>query len=222
MLAFFLTDLVASVALVLMLGWLIQTSASDDTLRNAMIAQNDIYVSISRFTPRNLAISYAGILREMNRNVMIRYDSSPDITAAIHAAVLAVATITVNAVRAVPDTIVELYGEASGLASWIVLVGFGVGLGGIYATLRATRASPWRLFLAAAVSPFAISAVFVVLQGFMIAMLGMFYWFTELAPYTVICPALCTLYWIVVPNAERGATAALAHALLRVRDPKRQ
>jgi hypothetical protein len=74
LLAFFLTDLIASVAVVLILGWLIQASASDDYLRNAMVAQNDIYVSISRFTPQNLALSYLGVLGGMNRNVVLGYD----------------------------------------------------------------------------------------------------------------------------------------------------
>jgi hypothetical protein len=221
LLAFFLTDLIASVAVVLMLGWLIQASASDDYLRDAMVAQNDIYVSITRFTPRNLAMSYVGIVGGMNQDVVRGYDSGADTMGAIQGALVAVAMIIVNAVRAVPGTIIELYHETSGPAAWIVLVGFGVGLGGVYLALLGTRASLWRLFLAVAVSPFAISVVFVGLQGFMIAMLDMFYWFTVLAPYTVICPAICTLYWIAFPNAERGAAATVAHALLRVLDPKK-
>ena len=221
LLAFFLTDLIASVAVVLMLGWLIQTSASDDYLRNAMVAQNDIYVSISRFTPHNLAMSYVDTVGSMNRNVGLGYEFGLNTMGAIHAALVAVATVIVNAVCAVPDTIIELYRETGGPAAWILLVGFAVGLGGVFIALLGTRASPGRLLLAVALSPFAISAVFVGLQGFMVAMLDMFYWFTTLAPYTVICPVICTLYWIVLPNAERGATATLAHACLRVLDPKR-
>jgi hypothetical protein len=27
---------------------------------------------------------------------------------------------------------------------------------------------------------------------------------------------LCTIYWLVFPNAERGATASLARAMLRL------
>ncbi len=205
----------------LMLGWLIQTSASDDYLRNAMVAQNDIYVSISRFTPHNLAMSYVNTLESMNRNLVPGYDPGVGAASAIQGALVAVAVVIVNAVRAVPDTIIELYRETGGPAAWIVLAGFAFGLGGVFLALLGTRASPWRLLLAAVVSPFAISAVFVGLQGFMAAMLDMFYWFTTLAPYTVICPVICTLYWIVLPNAERGATATVAHALLRVLDPKR-
>ena len=213
LLAFFLTDLIASVAVVLILGWLIQASASDDYLRNAMVAQNDIYVSISRFTPQNLAMSYLGVLGGMNRNVVLGYDFGARYTDAIQGALVAVATIIVNTVRAVPDTIIELYHQTSGPAAWIVLGGFGVGLGGAFAVLLRTRASPWRLLLATAVSPLAISVVFVGLQGFMVAILEMFYWFTPLAPYTVVCPVICTLYWVAFPNAERGATATAAHVL---------
>jgi len=221
LLAFFLTDLIASIAVVLMLGWLIQASASDDYIRNAVVAQNDIYVSISRFTPHNLAMSYVDMVGDMNRNVLSGSDAGVSYAEAIDGALVKVATVTVNAVRAVPATIFALYQETSGTAAWIVLFGFGVGLGGVFVALLGRGASPWRLFLAAAVSPFAISAVFVALQGFMAAMLDMFYWFTTLAPYTVVCPVICTLYWVVFPNAERGATATAAHALLRVLDPKR-
>ena len=53
------------------------------------------------------------------------------------------------------------------------------------------------------------------LQGFMVLMLDAFFWFTTLAPYTVACPVLCTLYWVAFPNAERGATATVANAVLK-------
>lgn len=55
----------------------------------------------------------------------------------------------------------------------------------------------------------------------MIAMLNTFYWFTSLAPFTVACPVLCTAFWMAFPNAERGITASLAHAMLRVLEPQR-
>src|SRR5262249_33778757 len=118
-------------------------------------------------------------------------------------------------------TILELYHETGGTAGWIVLGGFAAGVGSVFVALLITHRSAWRLLLATLASPFAISVVFLALQGFMIAMMDTFYWFTSLAPYTVACPLICPLYWVAFPNAERGATASAAHALLRVLDPKR-
>ena len=221
LLAAFLTDLVASVVIVLMLGWLIQASAGDSYLRGAVVAQNDIYVSISRFTPHNLAMSYVNTVAQMNRNVGFGYLPSSDYADVIQSALVTVALVILNVFRAVPDTILELYHETGGTAGWIVLGGFAAGVGSVFVALLITRRSAWRLLLATLASPFAISVVFLALQGFMIAMMDTFYWFTSLAPYTVACPLICTLYWVAFPNAERGATATVAHALLRVLDPKR-
>jgi hypothetical protein len=55
--------------------------------------------------------------------------------------------------------------------------------------------------------------VFLVLQGFMVLLPEAFFWFTSLAPYTVACPVICTLYWIAFPNADRGATQSAARAI---------
>jgi hypothetical protein len=222
MLVSYFTDLVASVVIVLMLGWLVQASAGDDYLRNAMVAQNEIYVSISRFTPHNLAMSYVNTVVQMNRNVGgFGYLPGEGYAVAIQDALVTVAIIILNVFRAVPDTILGLYHETGGTAAGIVLGGFGVAVGSVFLALLGRRRSPWRLLLVPLVSPFAISVVFLALQGFMVAMLDTFYWFTALAPYTVACPVICSLYWVVFPNAERGVTATVAHAVLRVLDPKR-
>jgi hypothetical protein len=221
LLASFLTDLIASVVIVLMLGWLVQASAGDVYLRNAMVAQDDIYVSISRFTPHNLAMSYVSTVVQMNRGVGFGYQPSEGYTDVIQYGLVTVAVVILNVFRAVPDTILELHHETGGTAAWIVLGGFAVGVGSVSVALLSMRSSPWRLVLAILASPFAISLVFLALQGFMIAMMDTFYWFTSLAPYTVACPVICTLYWVAFPNAERGATATLAHAMLRVLDRKR-
>ena len=221
LLASFLTDLIASVVIVLMLGWLVQASAGDDYLRDAMVAQNDIYVSISRFTPHNLAMSYVNTVVQMNRGVGFGYQPSEGYTDVIQYGLVTVAIVILNIFRAVPDTILELYHETGGTSAWIVLGGFAVGVGSVSVALLGRRRSPWRLGLAILASPFAISLVFLALQGFIVVMLDAFYWFTSLAPYTVACPVICSLYWVVFPNAERGVTATVAHAALRVLDPKR-
>jgi hypothetical protein len=54
----------------------------------------------------------------------------------------------------------------------------------------------------------------------MVLMLSAFFWLTTLAPYAVACPVLCTLYWVAMPNAERGAVASVAHLVLRMLEPR--
>lgn len=66
---------------------------------------------------------------------------------------------------AVPRTIIDLHHETSGPAAWIVLAGFGGAVGSVFAAMLATRTSVFRLLLATALSPFAISVLFVALQG---------------------------------------------------------
>jgi hypothetical protein len=134
----------------------------------------------------------------------------------VRQAVVSTAMLALNLILAVPLTLAELYQETSGLAGWIVLIGFGMVAAILFAALVYARTSPWRLLRAMALVPLAVSLVFMALQGFMVLMLDAFFWFTTLAPYTVACPVLCTLYWAVRPNADRGITASLAHAVMRV------
>jgi ABC-type Fe3+-siderophore transport system permease subunit len=126
-----------------------------------------------------------------------------------------------NLALAVPRTLTELYQETSGPAAWIVLIGFAMVAITLIVALLHARTSPWRLPLAVALIPLTVSLVFMALQGFMVLMIDTFYWFTTLAPYTVACPILCTAYWVIRPNADRGITASLAHAILRVLEPGR-
>ncbi len=221
LLAHYTSDMIVSVLVVLTIGWFIETSASSAHLQDAVVTQNEIYVAISRFTPHNLARSYIDTVGRMNINLWYSYEIATDFAGAINRAVLMCGEIIVNVGVAVPDTLLQLYRETSGAAARIVLAGFGVALGTVFVALFSTRTSVWRLILACAISPLAISVLFLVLQGFMIAMLETFDWFTTLAPYTVACPILCTIYWIAFPTANRGATATLAHAMLRVLEPER-
>jgi hypothetical protein len=221
LLAHYVLDLLASMAAVLALGWFIEASASNAYLRDAIVTQNEIYVAICRFTPHNLALSYAHTVDEMTRGLVFGYQTGESLTDVLQQALATVTQFLLDLVLAVPRTIIDLYHETSGTAAWIVLAGFAVAVGSVFAAMLATRASVFRLLVAAALTPFAISVLFVALQGFMIAMLDTFYWFTSLAPFTVACPVLCTAYWMAFPNAERGITASVAYAILRVLEPKR-
>jgi hypothetical protein len=213
-------DLIASITVVLIFGWLFEASASNTRLQNAVITQNEVYIAISRFVPHSLMSSYFDTVRRMTINMPYSYQIATDFSGTIQHALLRVGELVVNIALAVPGTLLELYHQTNGIAASVVLAGFSVALVTVFGALFATRTSMWRLILGAAISPLAISVLFLALQGFMIAMLGTFHWFTTLAPYTVACPVLCTLYWIAFPAAERGATASLAHALLRVLERK--
>lgn len=221
LMAHYFLDLLTSMAAVLALGWFIEASASNAYLRDAIVTQNEIYVAITRFTPHNLALSYAHTVDEMTRSLMLGSQISESFIDVIGQTFATAGQFLLYLALAVPRTNMELYHETSGTAAWIVLAGFGVAVGSVFTAMLATRASVFRLLFATALTPFAISVVFVALQGFMIAMLDTFYWFTSLAPFTVACPVLCTVYWMAFPNADRGITASLAHAILRVLEPER-
>jgi hypothetical protein len=211
----YLIDLTASISLVLLVGWLVQYSASDAYLRDATTAGNDVYAAISRFTPRNLFASYTATIDPMTRSLAPGFNASDGFRSASGQAASAVGLLVLDLAIAVPRTMMRLYDETSGLAAWVVLAGFGMAIFGVFAWLLAAKTSLWRLLLATALSPIAISVVFTILQAFMALLLDAFHWATALAPYAVACPVLCTLYWIVCPDADRGATARLAGAIGR-------
>lgn len=219
-LAHYVVDLIASTLVVLIVGWLFEASVSNVHLQSAVLAQNEIFVAISRFTPHSLVFSYFETVRVMNMSLGYSYQFPTDFAGTVNHAFRTVGELLMNIAVAVPVTLLGLYHKASGTAAQVVLAGFGVALGTVFVALFAARTSLWRLILAAALTPLAISVLFLAMQGFMIAMLDTFYWFTSLAPYTVACPILCTFYWIAFPTADRGITARLAHAMLRMLEPE--
>jgi len=216
MLVHYLTDLVVSVLLVLALGWMFQSSADDLALRNALIAQNDIYRELSRLTPRNLFFDYLATLDRMMRNALFGYSRMEGLGGAIWQALLTIGELLLDLVLAVPRTLIGLYQETGGTAASIVLAAFGMAAGTVFTWLLRSKRLLARLALALVLTSVAISGVFLLLQAFMVMMLDTFFWFTALAPYTVVCPVLCTLYWVAFPRADRGATAMAARAFMRV------
>jgi hypothetical protein len=214
----FLTDLAVSVSFVLACGWLFQASAGDAYLREALVTQNEVYVAISRFTAQNLFVSYLATIDHMTRDLIYGFNPADGLTPAVGQALATVGRLVLDVALAAPYTLAELYWQTSGTAAWIVLAGFGMTIGTVLAWLFMTRLSLWRLLVASAVSPVAVSVVFLVLQAFMVLMLEAFLWLTALAPYAVACPVICTLYWVAFPNADRGATYAVARAIGLVLD----
>jgi hypothetical protein len=211
----YLLDLLVCIGLVLVFGWIFQSSVSDASLHNALTTQNEVYIAISRFTPYNLFTSYIGTIDRMVSSVWYGYNSAEGFHAIMQHALGAVVALLLDLVIAVPRTLIALYQDTNGTASIVVLAGFGLAIGTVFFTLLATETTTWRLLSATAISPIAISVLFLMLQTFMLMMLSAFFWLTALAPYAVACPVICTLYWLAFPNAERGAVASLASALIR-------
>ncbi len=212
----YLIDLAVSVSVVLAVGWFFQTSASDLYLRQALVTQNEVYVALSRFTPANLLTSYGMTIYHMTRSLIFGFDPADGFLGATIQAFVTIGQILLDIGLAAPGTMLDLYHQTSGLAAQIVLAGFATTIGGVFALLLASKPSLPRLLLVAALSPIAVSVVFLALQGFMVLMLDAFVWFTAFAPYAVACPVVCTLYWVIFPNADRGATVVLLRAIGRV------
>lgn len=216
MMAQYLVDLTVSVSLVLMVGWFFQVSADDAYLRQALVTQNDVYIAISRFTPVNLLTSYVTTIDHIARSLLLGVTPADGPMDAAVQSITATGKIVMGICLAGPYMMLDIYHQTSGLAAKIVLAGFAVSVGCVFAFLLTARLSFWRLLLASALSPIAASLVFLMLQAFMALMLEAFVSFVPLAPYAVACPVLCTLYWVVFPHADRGATLTVANAIGRV------
>jgi hypothetical protein len=219
MIAHYIIDLMASVCLVLAFGWFFEASASDQSLHDVLITQNDVYVAISRFTPGNLLTSYATTIDQMTRGLLFGFSPVEGFNAAVVQSFVTIGQLVLDIGLAAPATMIALYHETTGLAALIVLAGFAMAIGSVVAWLMAAKISFSRLLLASALSPIAVSVVFLALQGFMMLMLEAFFRFTSLAPYAVVCPVVCTLYWAAFPNADRGATLMLARTIGRGMHP---
>jgi hypothetical protein len=211
----FLVDLTVSVGIVLAVGSLLQNSAGDAYLQGALVTQSDVYVAISRFSPPRLLFSYLASINDLTQGGML-FDGTDGLAQAPGQALWAVGRTTLGIGLAAPYTLAALYRQTSGIASMVVLAGFALSGAAILGWLLMTRIAPGRLLLASLLSPIAVSLVFAILQAFMLLMLDAFFWLTALSPYAVICPVVCTLYWVAFPRAKGGATATVAHTIGRV------
>jgi hypothetical protein len=210
----YLTDLVVSVSVVLVCGWLIQVSLNTGRLHDAVVWQDNIFEAINRFTPQHLFASYIQTISQTARGLGDGVDITSGIGSAGGQAISLVGHAAVTIGLAAPQTMYDLYQQTTGVAAWVVLAGFAVALCCVFLWLvTAGRVTVFRVVVASVLSPVVVSLVFLLLQIFMVGMLDAFFWFTILAPYAVACPVVCTLYWLVFPNANRGITYTLAHAL---------
>jgi hypothetical protein len=208
----YLTDLAVSLGIVLVVGWISQASSGEFAIQQASITQNALYVALGHFTPVNVIADYAATIEHMRGTLNAGYSGS-GLSVAAGQTFVTIGWLLLNICLAAPRTLLDLYRETSGIAAWIVLAGFTAAISAVFAWLLTGRFTLWRLVLASAASPLVVSVVFMVLQGFMLMLLGSFYWLTVLAPYAVACPVLCTLYWVVFRHADHGATSSVARAI---------
>ena len=209
----YLTDLVVTVGIVLVCGWVVQVSLNDIRLHDVLVGQDAVFAAINRFTPQHLFASYIQVIGQTARGLGEGVDISGGVGSSVSQALSLIGHAAVTVTLAAPRTLLELYQDSSGLAAGIVMAGFAVALGAVFLWLVAAgRVTLVRIVVASALSPIVVSMVFLLLQIFMVAMFDAFFWFTVLAPYAVACPVVCTLYWLLFPHADRGMT----HSLLRV------
>ena len=210
----YLTDLVVSVGVVLVCGWLVQVSVNDTRLRDALTGQDAIFAAINRFTPQNLFASYIQTIGQTARGLGEGVDISGGVGSSVGQALSLVGRAALSITVAAPQTMLELYQQTSGVAAWVVLAGFAIALCSVFVWLVfAGRVTVFRIVAASVLSPLVVSLVFLLLQIFMVAMLDAFFWFTVLAPYAMACPVVCTLYWLLFPQADRGMTHTLLRAI---------
>jgi hypothetical protein len=208
----YLTDLAVSIGIVLLVGWIFQSSSGEFAVQQALMTQNELYVALGHFTPLAVIADYAATIEDVRRTLNSGY-SAGGLTVAVGETFATIGWLLLNICLAAPRTLLELYRQTSGIAAWIVLAGFTAAISAVFGWLLAGRFTLWRLVLASAASPLVVSVVFMALQGFMLMLLSSFYWLTVLAPYAVACPVLCMLYWVVFRHAEHGATSSVAHAI---------
>jgi len=211
----YLIDLTVSVGIVLAVGSLFQNAAGAAHLHGALATQSEVYVAISRFAPKQLLSSYLSTISDLTQGGML-FDASDGLAQAPGQALAALGRTMLGIGLAAPYTLAALYRQTSGMASMVVLAGFALSIAAMLGWLLMTRIAPGRLLLASLLSPVAVSVVFAMLQAFMLVMLEGFFWLTTLSPYAVVCPVLCTLYWVAFPHAQGGATAAVALTIGRV------
>lgn len=113
-------------------------------------------------------------------------------------------------ILAAPATLGAIWEQSSGVSDWLTFVGFGgVLLATFVLMVKGGQLSLGRLLLAAVISPLAASGLFWTVQHTLLDMLDGFGWLTQMAPWFLVCPAICTAYWLIFPHARHGGATAL-------------
>lgn len=120
--------------------------------------------------------------------------------------------------RAAPATLAVIWQQTDTFSDWLTLIGFGTVMAGIFLVLVTGRwLSFTRLLIAAVGSPLAAIGLFWMAEQSLLNMMDGLDWFAAVAPWCLLCPIACTLYWVAFPHAEHGATGAVLRAARRLR-----
>jgi len=203
--AAYATDLGLSLALVLITARLLGGIG-------AMAPQStwtiDLQAAVGRFTPFGLWEIY----RDQAGYAIASLSHRP--VTGVGSSMLAGLEVLMQLPLAVPATLEVIWRDTDNPSGWVTLIGFAVVAGGAFLLVTVGgRLSPARLLVACAASPLAAAGLFWAVQQTVLDLLDGFDWFAAVAPWCLLCPVVCTLYWIVFPQASQGAAAAVLHAI---------
>ncbi len=205
----YMLDLAASLLLVLFSARFLGVVATDQAQNPWLL---DLHAAFSRFTPDGLWTTYS----EHARTAIINLGHVPGRLVLLN--VLFGLRLLWCVLLAVPDTLLSIWAQTETWSDWVTLIGFGMILAATFVILVAgRRMSLPRLVEAVVASPLAAIAVFWVVQQTVLDILYGFTCFTAVAPWCLLCPVACTLYWVAFPEAEHGATVTCLQAVGRLR-----
>jgi hypothetical protein len=203
--AAYATDLGLSLALVLIVA---RVLGGVGALAPQSTWTIDLHAAIARFTPFGLWEIYRDQAAYAIASLSHRSPTG------LGSSMLAGLQVLLQLPLAVPATLDVIWRDTDNASGWATLIGFVAVAGGAFALATGGgRLSPVRLLLAAMASPLAATGLFWAVQHTVLDLLDGFAWFAAVAPWCLLCPIACTMYWIVFPQASHGAAAALVQAV---------
>lgn len=208
-------DLAVSLVLVLAAAriWGLLAGASLDNPWTDQIQQ-----AVTRFTPLGLW----GIYGDQLRMAVAETASNPG--SAIAYNMLFAVRLLYDVLFAAVQTVGVIWQQTETISDWLTLTGF-AGILAVSLVVLATgggRISLGRLLLAVVVSPWAAIGLFWLAQQTALDALNGFACYANAAPWCLLCPVACTLYWVAFPGAEHSATVTGILALESIRLPNRR
>lgn len=172
----------------------------------------NLHAAVARFTPAGLWDIY----RDETR--MAITELAQQRGAGVLPGVLLGLQLLLRVLLAAPATLAVIWQQTDTFSDWLTLVGFGTILVGTFLVLVTARwLSLARVLVAAVGSPLAAVGLFWMVQQSLLDMVDGFGWFAAVAPWCLLCPVACTLYWVAFPTADHGATVACLRAVGHLR-----
>ena len=130
----YLTDLAVSLVIVLLVGWVFHSSSIDFYIHQASITQSTLYVALGHFTPLNVIANCAATMEDLRRSLNTGY-MGDGFAVAAGQTFATIGWVLLNIFLAAPKTLLDLYRQTNGIASWIVLAGFTAAISSVFAWL---------------------------------------------------------------------------------------